>query len=201
VAGKMENDPTATHKSKLIKASNMDGPVVHWAPADLFNGNNQSYMTYHVMGSGWDALTPVGSLVGVAAWKLGYRPYPTMLALMGTSSLVAGCAGACLGLIGMRSIASKGEQATPPWTPDGVQNRVDGLRHNFNARVMDVSAWGGVGVAAGTLLYAGGPLKLGLRSGALGVAQALCLGSAAGTVGAFICIAAHKAKQEREDYD
>jgi hypothetical protein len=83
----------------------------------------------------------------------------------------------------------KGENATPiPYNDEGVQQRVNGLSHNFMVRIIDLSCWSGMGIAATALLVAGGPSKLRLCTGALGVAQALSLGSAFGGFGAFGCL-------------
>jgi len=179
--------------SGLLDPKTMDGPVIQHTVADLFQFNSRLFMTYHVSSAGFQALGTVGSLVGGALYGVGlllHRPFlPTVWAVMGTSGLVGGAAGAGLGLSGMAATAAQGPAATPvPWTDEGIQQRVDGLRHNYLVRVMDRSLRMGVGLAAGALLYAGGPSKLKLSSGWLGVGQALSLGSTVGMLGAVGCI-------------
>mmetsp|Transcript_25909 Transcript_25909/g.61003 ORF Transcript_25909/g.61003 Transcript_25909/m.61003 type:complete len:192 (+) Transcript_25909:145-720(+) len=179
----------AESEEPLLDAKNMDGPAVKWTIADLFAVNNNLFMTYHVMGAGWDALTPVGSVLGGVLFGTNlYRPYPGLLASMGTVGFGVGCAGMALGLAKMSHTASQGENASPPWNKDGVQNRVDGLKHNFMVRVMDLSAWSGMGLAAAAMVGFGGPANLGLAKGSIGVVQGLALGSTLGGFGAFGCI-------------
>lgn len=188
-------------KESLLDPKSMDGPAVKWTVADLFASNANVAMTYHVMGAGYDALTPVGTLLGGAIYAVGYRPMPA-LAFMGTTGLLTGTVGMALGLTGMMSTARKGEKATPlPWNEEGVQQRVDGLKHNFKVRILDKSVWYGIGMAGGALLFAGGPAKLGLSKGPLGVAQALSLGSAIGGLSAFGCIYATLPKKDDDDSD
>ena len=157
--------------------------------------------TYHVVSVGFGALTPIGAALGGALWYSGvYKPFPTALPMLGTAGLVAGGAGMAIGYFGMRAVASKGADASPiPWTEDGIQQRVNGLSHNFKVRVLDLSMWSGMGLATGAMLLAGGPASLGLSSGMLGVMQGLSLGSAAGTLGAIGCVIATNQKEEKDD--
>ena len=100
-------------------------------------------MTYHVMLSGYSALTPIGATAGGLLYTIGlWRRYPSVFASMGSASLLAGGIGIMIGLNGMSSTARRGEKASPPWNDDGIQTRVDGLSNNFNVRVIDVSCWG-----------------------------------------------------------
>ena len=180
----------------------MDGPVVKWTVNDLASSSNELFMTYHVMGAGWDALSPAGCLLGGVLYTTGiFRKSPGVLATCGTVGFLTGCAGMALGLAKMTSTAAQGEAATPPWTDDGLQNRVDGLKHNFKVRVLDLSAWTGMGVATLAMAGLGGPAALGLSSGALGAIQGLTLGSSAGSVSAFACIYASLMKKNDEDHD
>jgi hypothetical protein len=184
---------------KLLDPKFMDGPSVKWTVADLFKSDPKLFMKYHVTSSGFHAATPFGCLLGGVLYGAGVRRLPTALAMMGTGGIVAGCGGMILGYSMMSKIATKGENASPPWTDDGIQNRVDGLSHNFKARVLDLSAWSGTGLAAGALAVAGGPAKLGLSAGALGVLQALTLGSTLGSLGAFGCIYSMLPKKSDRD--
>jgi hypothetical protein len=178
----------------------MDGPVVKWTIADIFTSNNNLFMTYHVMGAGWDIFAPVGSMLGGALYGAKvYRPQPKLLASMGEVGFVLGCCGMVLGYTRMKMTAAKGEAASPPWTEDGVQNRVDGLRHNFMVRVLDLSAWSGMGVASAAMVGFGGPTSLGLSTGAVGVIQGLTLGSSLGSLGAIGCLFATKPKNDDEE--
>lgn len=180
----------------------MDGPVIRWTVNDIFKGNNRLFISYHVVCSGFYALSPVGCLLGGALSGAGlFRPYPTVLSSMGTVGFGAGCLGMAIGASGLYSIANKGAAASPPWTNDGIQQRVDGLSHNFKVRVLDLSAWSGMAVAATTLVALGGPVKLGLASGTMGVVQALTLGSSIGSLAAFGCIYATLPKKDDDDDD
>lgn len=166
-------------------------------------------MTYHVMSAGYGALTPLGVGTGAALYYTGwYRPLPqsSALANLATAGLVAGGAGMCLGLYKKSLIARQQQGTAPsknklPWTDEGIQQRVDGLSHNFKVRVLDVSVWSGIGLATGVLLLAGGPVALGLSSGLPGVLQGWSLGSAAGSLGAIGCIMATTTPSSKQDDD
>ena len=183
----------------------MDGPAVGWTPFDLLKSAKDPRipLTYHVMGAGYDFLTPVGAILGGGLYTTGlWRPLPSVLTMMGTSGLVAGGMGSVLGLAGMAAAARKGEANTTtlPWNEDGIQTRVNGLSHNFMVRVLDVSVWSGIGLAAGLLLFKGGPTALGLSKGTLGTFQALSLGSSVGSLSGMACIFATK-RQERKELE
>lgn len=166
----------------LLDPRTMDGPVVKYTVQDVFKSNPTGLITYHAMALGYDYLSIVGAIVGGASYVAKYRPYPNILQSIGTGSLIGGCTGVVLGLAAVAGIASKGENASPPWNADGRQQRVDGLSHNFKVRVADLGGWSGVAVAAGTVAAFGGPIKVGLSAGPFGVLQALSLGTAAGTL-------------------
>jgi len=99
----------------------------------------------------------------------------------------------------MQKKARQGESASPPWNDEGIQQRVDGLSHNFKVRVLDLSAWAGVGVAAGAMVLAGGPKKFKFSPGILGVMQGLSLGSALGSLGAIGCIFSTRPKFDEDE--
>ena len=177
----------------------MDGPVVKWTIADSFKSNQLMYMNYHAMASGYDFLTPVGTVLGGVVHTIGYRPFPSVLQTMGTAGLITGCAGMVLGAGLLSRIAAKGDDASPPWNEEGRQQRIDGLSHNFKVRVIDLGVWSGIAAATGVLVVAGGPTKLRLSAGLLGVTQALSLGSATGTILGFGCIMYHESKFWKDD--
>lgn len=188
---------TATRKddADLLDPKIMDGPKIETTVGDLFKSRPKIFLPYHAMSAGYSVLTPVGSLLGGLLYYtagVGSATYPSALAVMGTSGLVSGSAGMALGLAKLLQVASLGESASPPFTADGIQQRVDGLSHNFVVRVLDKSVW--LGAAAGCLIVAGagGPKKIGLSAGTLGILQAISLGSAVGTLGAVGCVASTK---------
>jgi len=190
-------------KADLLDPKSMDGPVIQHTVADLFDINDKTFLTYHVASAGFDVVGTVGCLLGGALYGLGlYRPFPSALAMMGTTGLIGNGLGMCLGLGKMASIASKGDAAQPlPWNEDGIHQRRDGLKHNFKVRVLDQSAWLGYGLAAGVLLYAGGPSKLKLSPGVLGVGQALNLGASLGVLGAVGRVWSTMPPKDTEDDD
>ena len=178
-------------KDGLLDPKEMDGPVIKNTVADLLKSNPELFMTYHVMSTPFGLFNTVGVLLGGGLYGLGVRrpsSFPSALAMMGTAGLITGCGGMLLGLGGLAKTVQKGEAATPPWNADGIQQRIDGLSHNFKVRVLDLSVWSGMGLAVGALVLSGGPSKLKLSGGALGALQALSLGSALGGLGAFGCI-------------
>ena len=188
-------------RSDLLDPKSMDGPKVKRTVADLFDINDMTFLTYHVASSGLHAVGTAGCLLGGVLYGSGlYRSPPSVWAAMGTAGLAGSVAGVALGLTTMASVAYKGEAAKPvPWTIDGIHQRTDGLRHNFIVRIMDQNAWLGAALAAGALLYAGGPTKLKLSPGILGVGQALNLGTSLGVLGAAACVWA--TRPPRDDAD
>jgi len=194
---------TRTACEDLLDPKSMDGPEVKHTVADLFDINDKTFLTYHVASSGFDALGTAGCILGGALYGVGlYRSPPSVFAAMGTAGLIGSATGMAFGLSRIVSLASKGESAKPiPWTPDGIHQRTDGLRHNFIVRVMDQSAWLGVGLAAGALLYTGGPTKLKLSPGILGVGQAMSLGTSLGMLGAVGCVMTTKPSRDTDSDD
>ena len=70
-----------------------------------------------------------------------------------------------------------------PFDDAGIQNRVDGMCHNYRVRAMDLGVWLGIISAGGTLAYNGGnPTYLGFSAGTLGRLQVVGLGSAAASI-------------------
>eukprot|EP00970_Alexandrium_tamarense_P013598 scaffold3523_cov194-Alexandrium_tamarense.AAC.1 len=179
----------------------MDGPQVKWTPGDVFASNPSTFMTYHVMTAGYDAFTPLGAAAGAALYGLRFRSLPSVYAMMGFTGLIAGGIGMAVGLGGMQQKAQLGEKASPPWNEEGIQQRVDGISHNFKVRVLDLSVWSGAGLGLVTAIVAGGPTRLRLSSGVLGVLQAVSLGSALGSLSAFGCIYATAPKDVGDDED
>jgi hypothetical protein len=120
--------------------------------------------------------------------------------MMGTSGLVAGGVGAACGLALVANAARKGESNAPlPWNDECIQMRVDGLSHNFAVRVMDLSAWSGLGVAAGLLLLKSpAAFAPAFSPGALGTLQFLTLGAAAGSLGGIACVSVAKRRINKE---
>jgi len=191
---------SAGEKDDLLDPHVMDGPVVKRTVNDLFAGSPRLFMTYHVMGSGWDYMVPFGTIIGGAAYGLGYRPLPALQQVMGTAGLGFGCFGMCAGLGLMTKTALAGQGRTGlAWDDDGIRTRVDGLRNNFMVRIVDLSAWSGIALAGGAMALAGGPTAFGLSRGKFGVLQGLALGSALGSFGGFGCVWATK-RQERKQF-
>ena len=156
---------------------------------DLLKSHPKFFLTYHVLDAGYDILTPLGVVIGGAAYYgLGFKPFDTPLATMGTAGLVGGSTGMLLGTLRLIKTAATADN----WNETGIEKRVDGLSHNFKIRVLENSVWGGLGLAAAALYVAGGPQKVGFSPGALGVAQGLSLGSAVGSVAGMACIASTK---------
>jgi hypothetical protein len=171
------------NKQKILASSSMDGPSVPFAPNDLLKFNSNLFLLYHVMGSGYDYLTPLGCIIGSVAIPALVPKFKdlTRLQAAGTGAIWAGGAGMSLGLLGLIS-ARYAKEPRFPWDKAGIQNRVDGLSHNYIVRSMDLGVWLGVVAAAATLAYKGGPTELGLSAGPLGKWQAIGLGSAAASV-------------------
>jgi hypothetical protein len=169
-------------QKSVLATSSMDGPSVPFAPNDLFKFNNKMFMLYHVMGSGYDYLTPIGCLVGAATIPLfpKYQHF-TRLQAAGTGAIIAGCTGMGLGALAMASNMAKTEPKLP-FDKAGWQQRVDGLSHNYRVRAMDVGVWLGVVAGATAVTYCGGPKALNLSPGILGTLQSIALGSAGASI-------------------
>jgi hypothetical protein len=185
----------------LLDPRNMDGPSVNFTVNDLLRSKPRLFIAYHVTVTPFALSSPFGALVGGALYGFGrMRKFPSVHAAMGVTSLAAGCLGSAIGLAGLGYAASRGPNATPtPWNEVGIQQRVDGLSHNFMVRVIDLSAWAGMGLAAGTMLLAGGPSKLKLSPGSLGIVQGLGLGVALGALGSMVCVSQTVARKIKDD--
>jgi hypothetical protein len=194
-----------TKKVGLLDPKTMDGPVVRATVQDLLQSYPYLSLTYHCATTGSFLLNTVGVAIGAGLYGCGIHRLPLLAAapswaaLSGTTGCALGGVGMAAGLAALAGISRKGENATPiPFTNDGVQQRVDGLRHNYMVRLVDLSCWSGMGLAATALVVAGGPAKLQLSVGTLGVMQALSLGSALGGLGAFGCLYSLRRKNQRE---
>jgi hypothetical protein len=185
-----------TKDDALLDPKSMDGPTMKWAPNDILKGNPRAYLAYHVATAGYAYMSLLGvTLGGVTSMipSLKTRTFPKLTALQaaGTVGFGAGVGGILLGL-GAMYMVSKSESPKIPFTDEGIQQRVDGLSHNFKVRVLDASVVGGLSSAGGIMMVLGGPTSLGLSAGTLGVLQGLSLGSAVGTLSAVACIEANK---------
>jgi hypothetical protein len=185
-----------TEDDALLDPKSMDGPTMKWAPSDVFKGNPRAYLTYHVASAGYSYMSLLGVTLGgvtsmIPAIKMRTFPKLTALQAAGTVGIGAGVGGIMLGL-GTMYMMSQSEHPKIPFTDQGIQQRVDGLSHNFQVRVLDASVVGGLASAGGIMMVLGGPTSLGLSAGTLGVLQGLSLGSAVGTLSAVACVEANK---------
>jgi hypothetical protein len=189
----------------------MVDPTVQYTVHDLLRSHPKLFLTYHVISTPFDVFNTIGVVSGAGLYGIGFRSVPerlisskfmmsttSRLAVMSaTTGLAFGCVGMALGATALTNLAMKGESATPtPFNEDGIKQRVNGLAHNFMVRVFDLSCWSGIGLASLSLLIAGGPSKLKLCSGTLGVLQALSLGSALGGLGAVGCVYSMRTKDK-----
>lgn len=187
---------SSPQKQALLRKK-MDGPTVPWTVGDavLRVGGNNVFMTYHAAVTPWALATPVGCVLGAAGWYLSgissSKKPSSLLSSMATTGMILGGVGMTVGLTRRTILAVQGDQAKAkiPWTAEGIQQRVDGLSHNFKVRILDVSAWNGVTAGALALAVAGGsPAALGLAPGAWGLAQVLTLASSVGSLSGIACI-------------
>lgn len=198
----------------LLDPKVTDGPKVTYTVHDMLLSNPKAFLTYHVMSTPFFLFNTMGSVVGAGLYGIGLRTIPARLiapafitsstsrlaVVTSATGLAFGCLGTLLGVAALSRVAMKGEDATPiPYNDEGVQQRVNGLSHNFMVRVVDLSCWSGMGIAVTALLIAGGPSKLKLCTGTLGVVQALSLGSALGGLGALGCLYSMRMKGEDDE--
>jgi hypothetical protein len=180
-----------------------DKSVVKRTVADLFVNTPKLFMFYHVIGTPYDMLSPIGFILGGIVHSIGlYKPFPTIIQTMTTSSIVLACVGSTIGTVSLCNTIYKGDSATPvPWNDRGIHKRVTGLSKNNTVRVMDQSVWSGIalaGLAFGTASIVGKPLTkyIPLGSGALGTIQALQLGAVTGSLYGFTRIALGQQKKD-----
>jgi hypothetical protein len=180
---RMKPNPNAETDRLVFATSGMDGPSVRWTVNDLAAFNNKFFLTYHCMGAGYDFLSPVGCLVGLALPFTKYSKFASMTSLQaaGTGGIVAGTAGMALGLAAVVGKAYSSNPEGLPMDDEGIEQRVNGLKHNYIVRSMDRGVWLGVAMG-GAMAYAGGPAKLGFSSGLLGGMQALGVASGVASV-------------------
>lgn len=205
---------TPPERIGLLDPKVMDGPKVPYTVHDMLLSNPKAFLTYHVMSTPFFLFNTMGSVVGAGLYGIGLRTIPARLiapafitsstsrlaVVTSATGLTFGCLGTLLGVAALSRVAMKGDDATPiPYNDEGVQQRVNGLSHNFMVRVVDLSCWSGMGIAATALLIAGGPSKLKLCTGTLGVVQALSLGSALGGLGALGCLYSMRMKGEDDE--
>ena len=190
-------------RTGLIDPKIMDGPTVLFTVHDALRNYPKLFITYHAINTPFCIFNTMGNVIGAGLYGLGLRTIlvrlisPSLITsstsklavTTSTMGLAFGCLGMALGVGALSRVILKGENATPiPYNDEGVQQRVNGLSHNFMVRIIDLSCWSGMGLSATALIVAGGPSKLKLCAGSLGVAQALSLGSALGGIGAFGCL-------------
>lgn len=193
---KVEDEDGDTNRSNNTSGKAAARFPVHQQNPKQVKKNSRAAVHYHAISAGYQVLSPVGAVVGAIVHGTGlWRPFPSAVATMGASGLVFGSVGALLGLQKQRRIASLTSSASSeslPWNDAGIERRADALSQNFVVRVLDLSALCGAGAAAGIVCAKGGPTALGLSSGAVGVLQALGIGTAAGGMSALGCIYANK---------
>lgn len=205
---------TPPERTGLLDPKTMDGPKVPFTVNDVFRSSPKLFLSYHVASTPFFVFNTMGSVIGAGLYGLGFRTVPARLiaptliasstsslaVMTSTTGLAFGCLGVVLGIGKLSQVAMKGENATPiPYNDEGVQQRVDGLSHNFMVRLLDLSCWSGIGLAATVLLLAGGPSKVKLCAGTLGAVQAVSLGSAIGGLGAFGCLYSLRMKGKDEE--
>ena len=196
----MMSSPAVTEQKQALLRKKMDGPVIPWTIGDTVQqvAGNRVFITYHAVITPWALATPVGCAVGAGLYAT--KLSSSFLQSMATTGLIFGGLGVTVGMALRTRLAMQGEKATAkiPWNDEGIQQRVDGLSHNFKVRVLDLSAWNGLAAATASLVVLGGPVPMGLASGTWGVVQALTLGSSLGSLGGISCI---YSGMDRDDFD
>lgn len=197
------NEPSSPKAAKVAsKLPSMDGPTIKYTPADLFRKPGELGVLYHVMTMPYGLFTPVGAVLGGIIGRFLWPKVP-LIKCMANGGLATGGLGASLGVIAMTNTAMKGDTASPPWNEEGIQQRNQGLSHNYKVRVMDRNVWAGIVLAGLGVGLVGGPAQLGLAAGRFGLLQALSLGSSAGSLTAFgqIYWSEYKFRKEMEGED
>lgn len=166
---------TSAPTSAKIK---MDGPIIPWTVADLFHKPPKLAMAYHVVSAGYDALNPMGALLGGGLGLVRGNP----VVAMARGGLVGGGLGMVVGAAGMYSKSLEGDALKPlPWNDEGIATRVAGVQTNYKVRTLDLSVWTGMAIAG--VLYSRGVIRAG---GSL--LNCLSLGSAVGGLSGFAFI-------------
>ena len=175
-----------------VWATSMDGPSISWTVNDLFKFDNRTFLLYHCMSSGFDVLTPIGGILGAFALpRTSKFSNLTRLQAAGTGSAIAGGLGLSLGALALVGVAYSKDPPLP-FDDDGIQTRVDGLSHNYGVRARDLGVWIASAAAGGAMLAAGGPVRLGLSPGTMGIIQVLALGSMTGSIASSVVVALTK---------
>jgi hypothetical protein len=211
---KQDNNPTTRSSERigLLDPKTMDGPSIPYTVNDLFRSSPRLFLTYHAVSTGCHVFNTMGVVLGSALYSVGARVPSRLigaslmtastspfLVMSSTTGLALGSLGMVLGAAAIAGKTMQGENCEPlPMNEEGIQQRVNGLSYNFMVRLLDVSCWSGIGLAATALLITGGPSKLKLCTGTLGVVQALSLGSAIGGVGAFGYLKVMRVNEDNE---
>ena len=163
----------------------MDGPSIRWAVMDTVAQSPSQAMVYHVVNAGYGVGNPVGSLVGgIVALAMLRGRKGSYLTYISNGGLIGGALGMTFGLSGLYAQSLRGEACEPlPWNEDGIQMRVNGLRHNYKVRLLDNSVWFGLGLGASMFLLGN------KRFPSLSFLQWLSLGSTLGSFSGFALIA------------
>ena len=176
---------------RLLAASNskMDGPYVPYAPADAFSGSSIPYLTYHVAQAGFSFISPIGAVIGAIVPSIA-KTRVTRIQSIALGSLIAGGAGALLGVGGLVRTAYSDSNKVP-WNDEGIQQRVDGLSYNYHVRAVDM----GSAIGAGVGLFARTAF---IPPTALSVPQAMALGVVLGSIGANGFVLQQKRSEAKE---
>ena len=154
---------------------------IPWTIADLFAEPPALAVFYHSIGTPYDILTPTGAIFGAFAHPLVFSSSP-FWEVVANGGLTVGFTVMASGAIACARVALKGEQASPPWDAQGIADRKLRLKANHSIRALDAGVWTGTFAGAALAAIVGGPAQLGLSDGTIGVLQALCLGSIAGSI-------------------
>lgn len=194
----------------LLNPKVMDGPSIRYTMNDIFIASPTMFLSYHCITTGSILFNNMGFLLGSGLYYTGLLrtaiPQRLLSSIVGTTTassvsssygiasstfgLLFGSLGGVLGAGALIMTATKGESATPiPFTRDGIQQRVDGLSHNYMVRTLDLSSWMGIVTTATMVLLmkrkgssSNLPKILQFSDGALGIMQTISFGSAVGSM-------------------